>query len=182
MNIKFYGEDKSLYYSGGTLSFGSGGFNFTTEKESRGDASLLVGNSGQGDYLNADAFLQASDFSKSLSKGINFGSNKGIVEYFGNIIEGLNKGMKVGEKVNEAFKSSNSSAVNQSSTNGQSGMVTMQRTDYSATKPSINNGSVLHTPYPRDTTVVKGNEQIVIKNNTNDSLKAVRLRDLRNSR
>ncbi|MGG5506370.1 MULTISPECIES: RHS repeat domain-containing protein [unclassified Myroides] len=60
--------------------------------------------------------------------------------------------------------------------------VTMQRIDYSATDRIGNNASVIHTPYPRDTSVVKGNGHVVIKNNTNDSLKAMRLRDLKNSR
>jgi hypothetical protein len=60
--------------------------------------------------------------------------------------------------------------------------VTLQRIDYSATDRIGNNASVIHTPYPRDTSVVKGNGHVVIKNNTNDSLKAMRLRDLKNSK
>ena len=163
LNIKFYGEDKSLYYNGEAFSFGSGGFNFTTEKESRGDVSLLVGNSGQGDYLNADAFLQAADFSKSFSKGTNFGSNKGIVEYLGNIIEGLNKGMNVGEKFNEIAKASN---ANQSS---EASQITMQRDVYSIVKPDAYNGARMNKNV-KDTIVEVKNKNIIPQLNSRDSV------------
>ncbi|WP_430613557.1 hypothetical protein [Flavobacterium sp. JP2137] len=63
----------------------------------------------------------------------------------------------------------------------ESEMVSMQRIDYSSTKPDAFNNAVLHTPYARDTVVKKGDEDVVRRNNTNDSVKAMNIRNLRNS-
>ncbi|WP_233266132.1 hypothetical protein [Myroides fluvii] len=49
--------------------------------------------------------------------------------------------------------------------------VIVQRIDYHATKPFANNKSTLHRPVGRDTTVVRGNEGIVKKLDTRDSLR-----------
>ena len=106
LNIKFYGEDKSLYYDGESFNFGTGGLKVTTEKGTRGDTSLLLDGSGEGEYVNGDPIFQVADVVNKGGGGVDYKSVKGVFSFIGKVIDGISNGMNIGDKVNELSKPS----------------------------------------------------------------------------
>jgi hypothetical protein len=182
LNIKIYGQDKSLYYEGKPFSFGNGGFRFYSEKGSQGDLSLLKGNSGEGELINADLIYAFANYIKGYGVGNTYKTVKQGAEFVGNIFEAFDKGQNIVEDINrniDASRTNKGGSTNIQSTTG-SEKVVMQRIDYGATKPSAYNKSVFHTPVSRDTSVSIGNEYIVKQRNTRDSLRAINIVNFNN--
>jgi hypothetical protein len=100
LNIKIYGQDKSLYYEGKPFSFGNGGFRFYSEKGSQGDLSLLKGNSGEGELINADLIYAFANYIKGYGVGNTYKTVKQGAEFVGNIFEAFDKGQNIVEDIN----------------------------------------------------------------------------------
>ncbi|WP_353120424.1 RHS repeat-associated core domain-containing protein [Myroides odoratus] len=174
LNIKVYGEDRSLYYDGEAFSFGTGGYKFYSENGTRGDLTLLKGNSGEGESIDADGAFALASYAKAFASGSMYKTFKEGAQFIGNLIDLISKGKDIKDGVEKAIGSDASKGSTLQTTPKHEPLtekVTVQRIDYRATKPFGNNGSTLHRPVGRDTTVVRGNEGIVKKLDTRDSLR-----------
>ena len=186
LNIKVYGEDKSIYYDGEAFSFGTGGFKFISgDSGTRGDLSLLKGNSGEGESVDADGAFGLASYAKAFGSGSMYKTFKEGVQFIGNLIDLFSKGKDIKDGVERAIGSDTPKSSSSAKVPKQEHLtekVTVQRIDYHATKPFRDNGLTFHTPVPRDTTVNRQDASIVKDLNTRDSLNGIKMRDYYNRR
>ena len=106
LNIKVYGEDRSIYYDGEAFSFGTGGFKFISgDSGTRGDLSLLKGNSGEGESVDADGAFGLASYTKAFGSGSMYKTFKEGVQFIGNLIDLISKGKDIKDGVERAIGS-----------------------------------------------------------------------------
>ncbi|TDS56950.1 RHS repeat-associated core domain-containing protein [Myroides indicus] len=179
LNIKIYGQDKSLYYEGKPFSFGKGGFRFYSEKGSQGDLSLLKGNSGEGELINADLIYAFANYTKGYGVGNTYKTVKQGAEFVGNIFEAFDKGQNIVEDINRNIDASrtnkttspneNTSGDMRSSTVSSTGQMKFTLKGY-RNKDMFNKSNEAVTRWKKDTIIdIKDFKQLDAKNKS-DSL------------
>ncbi|WP_255493763.1 hypothetical protein [Myroides sp. WP-1] len=105
LNVKIYGVDKSIYYYGKPWNLGTGGFNFYSETGTRGDLSLLQGNSGEGESIDVDFAFSLASYSTGYASGSTYKTMKEGAEFIKNLLELVTKGKDIKDKVAKAIGS-----------------------------------------------------------------------------
>ena len=173
LNIKFYGEDRSLYYDGEAFSFGTGGYKFYSDSATRGDLSLLKGNSGEGESIDADAAFNLASYAKAFGSGSMYKTFKEGVQFIGNLIDLFSKGKDIKDGIEKAIgsdtpKSSSSAKVTKQE--NLSEKVTVSRSVYSIVKGDAYNKDRVHKAV-KDTVINGGNKDFVKQLDKRDSIR-----------
>lgn len=178
MNIKVYGEDRSLYYDGEAFSFGTGGYKFYSDSAIRGDLSLLKGNSGEGESIDADAAFNLASYAKAFGSGSMYKTFKEGVQFIGNLIDLVSKGKDIKDGVEKAIGSDTPKIGN---IKPQNDLVTIKTRKFETVYPDwYTDGYIKGKDI--DTTVVRWRENSVRNWAKLDSVyKANRLEDYKNS-
>ncbi len=107
LNIKIYGVDKSIYYYGKPWNLGTGGFNFYSDSGTRGDLSLLQGNSGEGESIDVDFAFSLASYATGYASGSTYKTVKEGAEFIKNLLDLVTKGKDIKDKVAKAIGADN---------------------------------------------------------------------------
>ena len=178
LHIKVRGVDRSLYYEGDPWVVGTGGFKFNSGSATRGDLSLLKGNSGEGESIDADAAYGLASYAKAFASGSMYKTFKEGAPFIGNLIDLVSKGKDIKDGVEKAM------TVDAPKTDNiklQSDLVTIKTRKFETVYPDWYTDGYIKGK-DTDTTVVRGKENSVRNWAKLDSVyKANKLEDYKNS-